>query len=100
MNDLKTTGHFTTDFGNSWERFHYFRQAGMYDWLLILVAQKVFGIENPTLKCNFLLVSTVPLYYSDVFVANKKEILRGFNEFKKLLKEVAYYTAFPEKIEK
>lgn len=38
-----------------------------------------------------LLISTIPKYYSDVFEITKKEFIRGFAEFKKLLKMVAYY---------
>lgn len=91
LNDLKTTGHFTTEFQNSWEKFHYYRQMGMYGWLLTLLSQKYYNISNPTLKGNMLLISTVPKYYSDVFKVSKKEFVRGFEEFKRLLKMVAYY---------
>lgn len=89
LNDLKTTGHYTTEFPNSWEKYHYYRQAGMYGWLLTLVATHIYGMENPKLKGNFMLVSTVPSYYSDVFEVTKKEFLRGFNEFRTLLTLVA-----------
>ncbi len=94
LNDLKTTGHYTTDFPNSWEKYHYYRQMGMYGWLLTLVAQKFYDISNPTLKGNMLLISTVPKYYSDVFEVNKREFIRGFEEFKYLLKLVAYYKTY------
>lgn len=91
LNDLKTTGHFTSEFINSWNKYHYYRQAGMYMWLLSLLAQKYYDMSNPILKGNMLLISTIPKYYSDVFEITKKEFIRGFNEFKKLLKMVAYY---------
>lgn len=91
LNDLKTTGHFTTEFANSWEKYHYYRQMGMYGWLLTLVAQKFYNIQNPILRGNMLLISTVPQYYSDVFEVTKKEFQRGFKEFKYLLRLVAYY---------
>lgn len=91
LNDLKTTGHLTTEFKNSWNKYHYYRQAGMYMWLLTLAANKFYNISNPTLKGNMLLVSTIPSYYSSVFEISKKEALRGFSEFKHLLKMVAYY---------
>lgn len=63
----------------------------MYGWLLTLVAQKFYNIQNPILRGNMLLISTVPQYYSDVFEVTKKEFQRGFKEFKYLLRLVAYY---------
>lgn len=92
LNDLKTTGHKCSEFAtNSWERFHYYRQAGMYSWLLKLAAEKFYDMEDPELEVNFLLVSTIPGYYTDVFNANEEQVQRGYDEFEKLLKMVAYY---------
>lgn len=92
LNDLKTTGHYLTRFEESWENYHYYRQMGMYGWLLMLAAERIYGMENPDMKMNMLLVSTVPNYHAGVFKVSKKEMLRGFKEFNKLLKMVAYYT--------
>lgn len=66
---------------------------GMYSWLLMLAAENIYKLENPDLKANMLLVSTVPDYRAGIYKVNKKEILRGFREFIKLLKLVAFYTA-------
>lgn len=92
LNDLKTTGHYLTRFEESWENYHYYRQMGMYGWLLMLAAERIYGMENPDMKMNMLLVSTVPNYYAGVYKVSKKQMLRGFAEFSKLLKMVAYYT--------
>lgn len=91
LNDLKTTGHYIGMFSDSWNKYHYYRQAGMYMWLLTLVSNHIYDIKNPTLKGNMLLVSTIPEYKSGIFEIHKKEFIRGFNEFKHLLKLVAYY---------
>lgn len=90
LNDLKTTGHYINDFNDSFEKYRYFRQMGMYIWLLTLYAKKYHNIDKIShLEANMLLVSTVPDYYSGVYKVSKKQIDRGFKEFVKLLKEVA-----------
>ena len=89
LNDLKTTGHYTTDFKDSFYKYHYYRQMGLYSWLLLLVAKKYYNVESATLNSNMLLVSTVPEYFSDVYVVDKANLLKGFNEFKELIKLVA-----------
>ena len=95
LNDLKTTGHYLTRFNESWEQYHYYRQMGMYGWMLLLAAEKIYGLKNPDMKANMLLISTVPNYFSGVYKVTKKEMLRGFAEFTKLLKMVAFYTVNP-----
>ena len=92
LNDLKTTGHYLTQFEESWERYHYYRQMGMYGWLLMLVAKQIYNIENPVMKSNMLLISTVPQFKAGVFEVTKNEMLRGFEEFKRLLRMVGIYT--------
>lgn len=95
LNDLKTTGHYLTRFSESWEQYHYYRQMGMYGWMLMLAAEKIYGLKNPDMKANMLLISTVPNYFAGVYKVTKKEMLRGFAEFTKLLRMVAFYTVNP-----
>lgn len=93
LNDLKTTGHYLTKFGESFEKYHYFRQMGFYLWLLTLYAKKEYNIQSiDSLKANMLLVSTIPDFRSGVFKVSKKQINRGFKEFSDLLSRVAKLT--------
>ena len=65
----------------------------MYAYLLSLCAKKFFNLDNPKIKGNFLVVSTIPNYYTKVVPMTKKMYLQGFKEFSQLLKLVAYYVA-------
>lgn len=91
VNDVKTTGKMVNEFNDAIDRFHYDREIAMYSWLLSLVAEKYFGMKEPTIKGNFLVVSTIPNYYTKVVPMCKKLYRRGFNEFKNLLHLVATY---------
>lgn len=93
VNDVKTIGKILSEFPNNFEKFHYGRELGLYTWLLSLCAKKYYGMEDCTIKSNCLVVSTIPQYYSKVHEVTKKDLLQGFNEFKYLLRLVAYYTA-------
>lgn len=61
----------------------------MYSFLLKLCSEKFFELENPKVKGNFLVVSTIPDYQSLVYPMTPKLFKQGFNEFKYLLKTVA-----------
>ena len=89
LNDLKTTGHIIPEFHGSFEKYHYYRQMGVYSYLLSLVIKKYYNVDDFTMKANMLLVSTVPDYGAGIYPVSKKESLRGFEEFKKLLRMVA-----------
>ena len=65
----------------------------MYSWLLSLVVNKFYNIENPVIKGNYLVVSTIPQYYTKVVPVTKRMYQEGWNEFRYLLKLVAYYVA-------
>ena len=65
----------------------------MYTYLLSLCAKKFYGMENPTIKGNFLVVSTIPNYYTKVVPITKKLLMKGFKEFSTLLRLVAKYKA-------
>jgi hypothetical protein len=65
----------------------------MYSFLLSLVAKKYYNLDNPTVKGHYLVVSTIPQYYTKVVSMTKKMFMEGFAEFKSLLKQVAYCVA-------
>ena len=93
LNDLKTTGHYVDQFKESFEKYHYYRQVGVYAYLLKIYAQKYHNIsEIDSLKCNLLLVSTIPNYKSKIFKVTKYDIERGWNEFVKLMNLVGDVT--------
>lgn len=90
LNDLKTTGHWLIDFGDSFKKYHYNRQMAMYAWMLRSYVQKQYNMKPSSLMANMLLVCTVPDYRAGVFRVTNGEIRKGFLEFKDLLQRVAY----------
>lgn len=91
VNDVKTIGKIVSEFSNNFERFHYYRELSLYSWLLSLVAEKHYGIKNCKIQSNCLVVSTIPKYYTKVYEVTKADFIKGWEEFKFLLKLVAYY---------
>ena len=90
LNDLKTTGHYIDQFENSFKQYRYYRQMAMYIWMLTLYAKKYYNISKiSSLNANMLLISTIPDFKSGVYKVSKQEIIKGYNEFKFLLQEVA-----------
>lgn len=90
LNDLKTTGHWLCDFGDSFKKYHYNRQMAMYAWMLRSYVQKQYKTVPSSLLANMLLVCTVPDFRAGVFRVTNGEIRKGFLEFKDLLQRVAY----------
>jgi hypothetical protein len=93
VNDLKTISKILSEFDNAILKYHYYREMAMYCYLLSLCATKFYNIKTPTIKSNFLVVSTIPDFYTKVVPMNRKLFNKGFNEFKTLVKLVAYYVA-------
>lgn len=91
VNDLKTTGKYITEFDKAVEKYHYHREMGMYTWLLSLYCKHKLGMDKPIVKSNFLAVETFPDYYTKVSPMTSQLFKQGFEEFKKLLKLVAFY---------
>jgi len=89
VNDLKTTGRPIIEFENAIDKYHYHREIAMYSWLLMFCAKKFYNMENPTIRGNFLVVETIPEYLTGV--VPMKMFKKGFEEFKYLLKLVAFY---------
>lgn len=94
LNDLKTTGHWLIDFGDSFKKYHYNRQMAMYAWMLRSYVEKQYNIKPSSLMANMLLVCTVPDFRAGVFRVTNGEIRKGFLEFKDLLQRVAYYELY------
>lgn len=88
VNDLKTTSRLAKDFDPSY--FSYQRELSIYSYLLKLCCKKFFDMSNPTIKGNFLVISTIPEYNSLVYPMTSKLFKQGFEEFKFLMKTVAY----------
>ena len=66
----------------------------MYIYLLKHCAEKFYGLKSPKIKANYLVVSTIPNFYSKVRPVTFGEIREGFHEFKTLLKYVAYQIGY------
>lgn len=89
VNDLKTTSKPASIFDP--EYFHYQREIAFYSFLLRLFAKKEYGIENPIVKGNFLVVSTIPEYTTSVVAMTPKLFKSGWTEAVYLLRNVAYF---------
>lgn len=94
VNDVKTTGKYVTEFASgAFNFFHYYRELGMYTWLLRHAAAKYYNIYNPTIKSNCLVVETFPGYFTKTYELTKMDLVRGMQEFGWLLRQVAYFKA-------
>lgn len=103
LNDLKTSGKPVSFFMGNWvktpesedkvwydgsfQKYHYYRQLGMYIWILSCYLQHQ-GI-NYKPKSNIVVVETIPDYKTKVYPIGGKHIKQGLDEFKKLLILVA-----------
>lgn len=96
VNDVKTIGKVVSEIDNNIQKFHYSREFAMYIYLLKLCAEKFYNITNPKIQANYLVVSTIPNFYSKVRPVTFGEIREGFHEFKTLLKYVAYQIGYHE----
>lgn len=93
VNDIKTLGRILSEFSTNIERFGYNRELSFYSFLLSLVAKKYYNLDNPNIKGHYLVVSTIPQYYTKVVPMTKQMFKEGFDEFRNLLKQVAYCVA-------
>lgn len=94
VNDIKTIGKVVSEIDSNINRYHYSRELAMYLFLLRLYVIKEYGIENPTMKANYLVVSTIPQYYTKVRAMTKKECYAGLHEFRTLLRYAAYQIGY------
>ena len=94
VNDIKTIGKVVSEIDNNIRLYRYSREMAMYIYLLKLYAEKFQGMVNPKIRSNYLVVSTIPDFYSKVRPVTYGEIREGFHEFQILLKYVAYQIAY------
>lgn len=94
VNDVKTIGKILSEFNNNISRYHYSREMAMYLFLLKLCAEKFYDIKNPKIQANYLVVSTIPDFYTKVQPVTYGEIVQGFKEFQTLLRYVAYQIGY------
>ena len=94
VNDVKTIGKVVSEIDSNISKYHYSRELAMYLFLLRLYVIKEYGIENPTMKANYLVVSTVPQYYTKVRAMTKKECYARLHEFRTLLRYAAYQIGY------
>lgn len=98
VNDLKTTGKTVNVFNDAILNYHYYREMAIYSYLLSIAANKFFKLKDPKINSNFLVISTIPNYYTKVVPMTKQLFLKGFNEFKNLLRLVSYYLSSDTKL--
>lgn len=89
VNDIKTLGRIVSEMEINIQKYHYNRELAFYSWLLSLVAKKFYNIENPTISGNYLVVSTIPQYYTKVIPMTKKMFIEGWDEVRYLLRLIA-----------
>lgn len=114
LNDLKTTGKPVSFFMGNWvnveeneemvkkwfpgsfQTYHYYRQLGMYLWLLSCYYKLHKGF-NYTLKANIVLVETFPDHRTRICKIKNSHIQQGLDEFKELLIKVVEWTQKQQK---
>ena len=94
VNDVKTHGQMLNTFDISKVKYHYNREIAFYMYLLSLIAKKNYGLDNPKKQANYLVVSTVPNFYSTVVPVSMEEIRTGFHELSTLLRYSAYLMCY------
>lgn len=94
VNDVKTHGQMLNTFDTAKFKWHYHREIALYMYLLNLVAKKMYNMDSPKKQANYLVVSTMPNFYSKVVPITMSEIRQGFFELQKLLRYVAYLMCY------
>ena len=90
VNDIKTIGKIVSEIDNNIKKFHYSREFAMYIYLLNLSYENFYVLVNPMIIANYLVVSTIPNFFTKVRPVTYGEIREGFHEFRTLLKYAAY----------
>ncbi len=91
VNDLKTLGRAVDEFEYNFYNFRYYRELAIYNYLLSLCANKFYDITNPIIKSNCIVISTIPDYDVRIYNLTKHDFIKGWIEFKNLIKLVAVY---------
>ena len=88
LNDLKTTSKTTDTFKQSFYKYHYPRQIGMYFWLLNEYIKREYN-DSFQKYSNIIVVEKSKPYNTGILKVTAKDVKDGFNEFKRLIVEVA-----------
>ncbi|MGV8961929.1 MAG: hypothetical protein ACOH2V_00930 [Candidatus Saccharimonadaceae bacterium] len=87
-NNVETTtvnGDKVTEwYSGSFQKYHYYRQLGMYLWLLMAAVKHIYKLEYSP-KVNLMVVETFPNFASKVYPIEGDYIRAGLKEFKYLL---------------
>ena len=94
VNDVKTHGQMLNTFDDAKVKYHYNREIAFYMYLLGLIAKYVYKMNAPKKQANYLVVSTVPNFYTKVVPVMFSEIRTGFHEFQNLLRYSAYLMCY------
>lgn len=94
VNDVKTTFADTRKFDDVIQCYSYYREISFYIMLLRLCMKKYYNLEKPHVFGNFLVVSTHSPYYTCVVPMTEKLFMQGIDEYKDLLKQIAWHTQY------
>lgn len=94
VNDVKTISKVVSETDSNIIKYHYSRELAEYLYLLHLYVTKEYNMTHPSIKANYLVVSTIPQYYTKVREITAKEISNGLYELGTLLRYVAYLICY------
>lgn len=95
VNDLKTHSRDLYEFENAIIDFHYYRELAIYAYLLGLIAKRDYGLNDQfTVKGNFIVVTSDKYARVGLFNLNKRLFEKGIEEYRRLIKMVAYHTYY------
>ncbi len=95
VNDLKTHGKDIYEFKNAIIEYHYYRELAIYAYLLGLIAKRDYGFnEDFKVKGNFIVVTSDKHARTNLFSLSPKLFEKGIEEYRRLIKMVAYYTYY------
>lgn len=94
VNDVKTISKVVNEINSNITKYHYSREIAEYLYLLNMYVAKEYKMVKPTIKANYLVVSTIPQYYTKVRPVTNKEIYKGMYELGTLLRHVAYLMCY------
>lgn len=77
----------TSWYNGSFQKYRYYRQMGVYMWLLQSTLKHLFKIDY-NFKANIIVIETIPEYNNKIFSISGGYIKEGLKEFKNLLKLV------------
>ena len=96
INDVKTTSMLCPQFGEAFERFHYYREFGMYAFMLSQYLQNEHVMSSVgNISGNCLVVETTTFAHeSSVFQVTSDMFTRGVKEASILMKLIAHYMRY------